>query len=159
LELNKSLEQFASDEKFLEKFLDQYTKLEHQFLKQIDILEQQVLNNAKLSGSFGNLGQIQKLADAGSAAANSSHNASSSGESVVDKSRCFEKLMHTSQLASQVFSSLQKIKNDDVQFEQKKLKLPMHNIRLMIVAGLSSCQRRRMLVKYNHEKKQEIKKF
>lgn len=51
------------------------------------------------------------------------------------------------------------MKKHDVEFYQKKFKKPVQQQRLLIVACLCACQRRRMIVKYNHEKKQEIKRF
>jgi len=41
MELNKSLEMFTKDEKFLQKFLELYTKLEKSFLNDANITEAQ----------------------------------------------------------------------------------------------------------------------
>lgn len=39
IELHKEMDKFVKDEKFLEQFLKSYTKLESQFLKEIETIE------------------------------------------------------------------------------------------------------------------------
>ena len=63
-ELQKDLDAFVYDEIFMEKYLNQLTLLEKEFLKNIAFTESQSKNHVKLSESFGKLGNIQKIASA-----------------------------------------------------------------------------------------------
>lgn len=51
------------------------------------------------------------------------------------------------------------MKKNQVESQLKEFKTPLQNQRLMIIACISACNRRRIIVRYNHEKLKEIKKF
>lgn len=59
--LNKQLNMFQKDELFLRKIIESYTTLERHFLKGIELLESQAVNNIKMSSGFGQLNQVQRL--------------------------------------------------------------------------------------------------
>lgn len=111
-----------------------------------------------MSSGFGQLNQVQKLLGTDNVDPDVSA-MRSEASSLNDRSKSFEKLQQASQLISQIFAELELMKKHEVEFCQKKFKKPIQQQRLQIVACLCACHRRRMIVKYNHEKKLEIKRF
>jgi len=78
--------------------LKSYTKLESQFLKEIEIIEKQSENNAKLSERFGSLGLLNKLIE--------DENLNKSNSDLLQK---------TSKHVSQVFTQIQTAKKNQVE--------------------------------------------
>jgi len=60
---------------------------------------------------------------------------------------------------SQVFTNITSVKKNQVETQVSQLSVAVRQMRLMIIATISACKRRRIVVKYNHDKQREIKKF